>query len=121
MKRRKIIRISMMLLRNKIALLLTLIVSATTLFARPRLNDLNIQVVLSPNGDARITEVRKMDIDSEGTECYIVLGNLNGSSVDNLQVTDETGTVYENIGSWDIDRSRSWKTSKCGIVTKPDG
>lgn len=121
MKRRKIIRISMMLLRNKMALLLTLIVSATTLFARPRLNDLNIQVVLSPNGDARITEVRKMDIDSEGTECYIVLGNLNGSSVNNLQVTDETGTVYENIGSWDIDRSRSWKTSKCGIVTKRDG
>ena len=97
----------MRLSRNKAVLLLAFIVSATTLFARPRLNDLTIQVVLSPNGDAHITEVRQMDIDSEGTECYIVLGNLNGSSVNDLQVSDESGTVYENVGSWDIDRSRS--------------
>ena len=98
-----------------------LLVSATNLFAGPRLNDLNIRVELCPNGDARITEVRQMSIDSEGTECYIVLGNLNGSKVTDLQVTDETGAQFENIGSWDIDRSRSWKEGKCGIVSKHDG
>ena len=111
----------MRLSRNKLILLLMLLVSATNLFAGPRLNDLNIRVELCPNGDARITEVRQMSIDSEGTECYIVLGNLNGSKVTDLQVTDETGAQFENIGSWDIDRSRSWKEGKCGIVSKHDG
>ena len=98
-----------------------LLVSATNFFASPRLNDLNIRVELCPNGDARITEVRQMNIDSEGTECYIVLGNLNGSEVSDLRVTDETGAEYENVGKWDIERSRSWKEGKCGIVTKRDG
>ena len=41
--------------------------------ARPQLKDLDIRVVLSNNGDARITETRQMEIDSEGTECYIVI------------------------------------------------
>ena len=119
--KRKITPISMRLSRNKLILLLMLLVSATNLFAGPRLNDLNIRVELCPNGDARITEVRQMSIDSEGTECYIVLGNLNGSKVTDLKVTDETGAQFENIGSWDIDRSRSWKEGKCGIVSKHDG
>ena len=102
-------------------LLLVLLVSATALSARPYLNDLNIRVVLSHNGDARITEVRQMSIDSEGTECYIGLGNMSGSEVRDLTVSDETGLQFDNIGSWDIDRSRSWKEGKCGIVTKHGG
>ncbi len=97
---------------------LCLVVSA---LARPQLRDLDIRVVLSPQGDARITETRLMDIDSEGTECYIVLGNLNGSKVSDLQVTDETGVQYENQGEWDVNRSRGQKTGRCGIVTKRDG
>lgn len=102
-------------------LLLVLIASATNLFARPQLHDLDILVVLSKNGDARITETRKMSVDSEGTECYIPIGYLNGSEVRDLVVSDETDKTYENIGSWDIDKSRSWKTGKCGIVNKHDG
>lgn len=94
---------------------------SATLVARPHLNDLTIRVVLEQNGDARITETRQMDIDGEGTECYIVVGNLSGGEVRDLQVTDETGTVYENIGEWDVDRSRSWKENRCGIVTKSNG
>ncbi len=89
--------------------------------ARPQLKDLNIQVVLSRNGDARITETRQMTIDSEGTECYIVIGNLNGSDISDLTVSDETGLTFTNTGSWDIDRSRSWKEGKCGIVSKHNG
>lgn len=89
--------------------------------ARTQLHDLNIRVMLSKNGDAHITETRQMSIESEETECYIVVGNLNGSEIRNLQVTDETGTEYTNIGVWDINQSRSWKTGKCGIVTKRDG
>ena len=106
--------------RSKMVLLLVL-ASATTLFARPTLTRLDIKVVLSRNGDARITETRQMEIDSEGTECYIGMGTPEGSEIRDLTVTDETGYEYENIGSWDIDRSRSWKAGKCGIVMKHGG
>ena len=94
---------------------------ATGLSARPYLYDLNIRVVLSPNGDARITETRQMSIDSEGTECFIGLGNMGGSQIQDLTVSDETGRQFENIGEWDVDRSRGWKEGKCGIVYKPGG
>jgi len=109
-------------LRNKLLLILLLMAaSASSIVASPHLHSLDIRVVLSRNGDARITETRQMDIDSEGTECYIGLGNMGGSEVRDLQVSDENGTAFENVGSWDIDRSRSWKAGKCGIVYKHDG
>ena len=104
-----------------IAILFTFHFSLFTSEARPQLHNLDIHVVLSKNGDARITETRQMSIDSEGTECYIVIGNLNGSEVSDLIVSDETGLAFTNTGSWDIDRSRSWKEGKCGIVTKHNG
>lgn len=107
-------------LRSK-AVLLLMLVSTTSLFARPQLHRLEIRVVLSHTGDARITETRQMTIDSEGTECYIGMGVPEGSEVRDLQVTDETGLTFENVGLWDIDRSRSWKAGKCGIVAKHGG
>jgi hypothetical protein len=102
-------------------LLLVLLASATSLFARPQLHRLDIRVVLSRNGDARITETRQMSIDSEGTECYIGMGTPNGSEVLDLTVSDESGYVFENVGNWDVNRSRSWKAGKCGIVYKHGG
>ena len=62
-----------------------------------------------------------MSIDAEGTECYIGIGVPEGSAVRDLQVTDERGLAYENVGRWDIDQSRRWKAGKCGIVTKHGG
>ena len=106
--------------KNKIVLLL-LLLAATGATARPQLHDLNIQVVLSKNGDAHITEIRKMSIDSEGTECYIPIGDLNGSYIQDFMVTDESEQPYANIGDWDVSQSRSWKAGKCGIVTKHHG
>ena len=108
-------------LKSKMVLLLMLLASATSLFARPTLTRLDIKVMLSRNGDARITETRQMTIDSEGTECYIGIDTPEGSEIRDLTVTDETGYEFENIGSWDIDRSRSWKAGKCGIVMKHGG
>ena len=108
-------------LRSEWVLLLMMLASATRLSARPYLHSLDIRVVLSHNGDAHITETRVMDIDSEGTECYIGLGNMGGSEVRDLQVTDENGLEFTNIGNWDVDRSRDWKTGKCGIVYKHNG
>ena len=107
--------------RNSLIVWSLLLASTFSAFARPQLHDLNIRVALQPNGDAQITETRQMTIDSEGTECYIVIGNLGDSQLSDLSVTDETGRQYELQDSWDIDRSRDWKTGRCGIVTKRDG
>ena len=38
-----------------------------------------------------------------------------------LEVSDETGQSYTNLGSWDINQSRNWKAGKCGIVRKHNG
>ena len=107
-------------LSTKICLLLGLLVSATSVFSYPNLYDLNIKVVLSKNGDARITETREMYIDDEGTECYIGLANMGESQVKDLTVSDETGTRFINV-DWDVDETRDWKTYKCGIVTTSRG
>ena len=104
----------------KICLLLGLLISATSVFSRPSLNNLDIKVVLSKNGDARITETREMLIDDEGTECYIGLANMGESQVKDLTVSDETGTRFINV-DWDVDETRDWKTYKCGIVTTSRG
>ena len=106
---------------KKFLLIILLFTYHLSLFTSPLLRELNIRVVLSPNGDARITETRQMSIDSEGTECYIGLGNMGGSEVRDLTVSDETGLTFQNIGEWDVDRSRGWKEGKCGIVYKPGG
>ena len=76
-------------------MLLVLLASAINLSAYSSLNSLDIRVVLSRNGDAHITETRKMDIGWEGTECYIVIGNLEGSQIRDFMVKDETGHRYE--------------------------
>ena len=103
---------------RSVTFLLVLLVSTTMGFAKPRLHDLDIRVVLSKNGDAYITETRKMTVDGQGTECYIGLGNMHPSKVKDLSVSDETIPQYENIGTWKIKRSRSEKTGRCGIIEK---
>ena len=90
-------------------------------FAQHELHNLYIDVELQPNGDAYITETREMTVGTEGTECYIVIGNLNGSVVNDLSVSDETGREYEYIGLWNVNRSRNEKANKCGIVEKDNG
>ena len=76
---KRAILMTMKPLSIKICLLLGMLVSATSIFSRPTLHDLNIKVVLSKNGDARITETRLMTIDDMGTECYIGLANMGES------------------------------------------
>lgn len=106
---------------KRLWLLAGLLAVATMVTADPYLRNLDIQVELRDNGDAEITEMRQMSIDSKGTECYIVIGNLNGRDITDFYVTDENGQRYTNVGDWDVNRSREWKAGKCGIVRKSDG
>ena len=104
-----------------ITLALMLWASSAMVFAQSVLHDLDIRVELSRNGDARITETRQMTIDNQGTECYIGLGDMSPSTVKDLSVSDESRQRYENIGEWKVDRSRSEKAGRCGIVDKGNG
>ena len=101
--------------------LLILLTAALQAAAGPVLHNLEIEVSLKDNGDADIVETRTMTIDNEGTECYIVIGNLAGSNITDFRVTDESGAEYINEGRWNVDRTRIEKTQRCGIVTKSDG
>ena len=91
--------------RSSLWLVFLFLVSSLGVSAAPVLRNLQIQVVLHDNGDADIQEVRQMDIDSEGTECYIVIGHLNGSDIKDFSVTDETGQKYVNEESWNLGMS----------------
>ncbi len=104
-----------------IILSLVLLGFSTVAVSKPQLHDLDIRVELYKNGDARITETRQMTIDNEGTECYIGLGSMSPSTVKDLTVSDETGRQYQNIGEWKINRSRSEKAGRCGMVEKGNG
>ena len=96
-------------------------VGTISLWAQSYLNKLNVDVELQENGDAIITEIRRMDIDTDGSELYIVIGNLNGSKVTDFSVSDESGKEYVNVGDWNSSLSRTEKTEKCGIIRKSDG
>ena len=84
---------------------------------QPRLKSLDVDVTLKGNGDARVTETRKMIITSQGTECYIPLYNLKGIHIKDIAVTDETGVQYQVLDGWDISATRKEKSQKCGLVS----
>ena len=97
---------------------LLLMALATTVLANERLHDLNIRVVLSKDGDARITEIRRMTVDSEGTECYIPIGDTGRSMVTDLTVSDEQGKAYMPCEAWDVNWSREKKTASVAFWRK---
>lgn len=84
------------------------------------LNDMVVNAYIREDGSAHIQEIWDMNV-NEGTEVYKVFDNMGESRISNLQVKDENGFVYRNIGEWDVDASRSKKNGKCGLVTKSDG
>ena len=85
------------------------------------IRDVDIRVELEQDGSAWITQTWEAEAGSSGTEFYIPIGNLGPMTVDQLSVS-ENGLSFESQGKkWDVDRSRSWKTGKCGIVPKRDG
>ena len=83
--------------------------------------DLDINVAVNQDGSAVVTQRWTMRVDSENTEWYIPVENLGSMTIGSLSVTDN-GVPMQSLGDkWDVDRSRSWKTGKCGIVRKRNG
>jgi len=89
--------------------------------AAHRVDKLDIRVELQPDGSAWVNQTWDVRVTSDGTEWYIPVENLGPMTIGQLQVS-ENGTPFENLGDrWDVDRSRSWKAGKCGIVRKSKG
>lgn len=82
--------------------------------------DVDISVVLNDDGSAEICERWDLEL-SEGTEFYLVRENLGNIVISDLSVRDETGLVYVNEGSWNVNRTLSEKAGRCGISQKPTG
>jgi len=83
------------------------------------IHKMTIYTTLKDNGDAHIKEIWQMDV-HEGTEVYKVMKKMKDKKIQNLKVSDEKGTQYENIGAWDVDASREEKRNKCGLVKDGD-
>lgn len=81
-----------------------------------------IDVALADDGSARVRETWQIDVSGDITEWYRVVDNLGEMDVRSLRVRDEGGQWYRTEdGDWDVDRSRSQKAGRCGMVRKSDG
>lgn len=105
----------------RILCLIFLLAAALTASSGPKLHSIDIDVVLSMNGDAHITQIWQMTIDDKKTEGYIVINNMDGSRLRDISVTDETGCQYAYTSSWDINASRRQKMERCGLVETDKG
>lgn len=80
----------------------------------PAIHNIEINVVLTPEGDAQITEVWDVTVAS-GTEWYLRKDNMGEMAIENFRVSDETGTLYQDVGRWDVDKNITQKARKSGI------
>lgn len=74
----------------------------------------HIHAYVHEDGSATITEERKVHI-SEGTEMFIVIGNLGKSEIKDFTV-EENGETFTYVDDWDIDASLEDKRKKNGII-----
>ena len=86
----------------------------TTQVSANSINDIQMDVYIDANGNASVTEVWKVYL-SQGTEGYRPYTNLGNSTINNFSVSDETGTQYESLSSWNTNASFSQKAYKNGL------
>lgn len=82
----------------------------------------NIYVSLDSLGNAFISEIWKVNIDSDNTEWYLAKNGLAGGTVSDLRVFELFGGDREQEfitePGWDVNRSREAKAGRCGIIDK---
>ncbi|SET81546.1 Predicted membrane protein [Natronincola peptidivorans] len=82
-------------------------------------SDINVDVVIYEDGSAYITQTWNCNF-NEGTEGYIPIENLNGMSISEFLVSDESG-VYTYIEDWDVEAGFDEKAGKYGMVKTNKG
>lgn len=102
-----------------IAFLLIMLSTTSTFADEHKLETLDINVFINEDGSAIIKERRLANL-KEGTENYIIIGNLGKSEITDFKVF-ENGKQYEFKDNWNIDDSREEKVFKNGIINTSGG
>ena len=84
------------------------------------IKNIDIDVYIDNNGNAVVTEVWDVKL-TNGTEGYRACKKIGNSEITNFSVTDQTGTIYQNISMWDTSADFESKAYKCGINTILNG
>jgi len=93
--------------------------SSSAVYANNRIGKQLIDVTLHKDGSASIKETRTAVLE-EGTENFIVIGNLGKSEIKDFTVK-ENGKPYQYVKNWDSSASREQKANKNGIIETGDG
>ena len=100
---------------------LTLLLAQALCAREQKVRDVDINITLIKNGNIVIHERWDVDTGDKITEWYLVRENLGDIGIDRFSVYDGDNDKLEDIGEWDVNRSRQEKAGKYGIVHKPDG
>jgi uncharacterized membrane protein YgcG len=84
-----------------------------------KLENLSVNVFIHTDGSAKITEKRIATL-SEGTENYLVIGNLGKSTIKDFVVMED-GETFQYMDNWEIEASLGEKAFKNGIIKTKDG
>ena len=96
--------------------------SAPVLPAREqRVRDVDINITLIKNGNIVVHERWDVDTGDGITEWYLVRENLGDIEIERFSVYDGDNDKLQDVGEWDVNRSREQKAGKYGIVHKTDG
>ena len=102
--------------------LAVVILSAPALPAREqKVRDVDINITLIKNGNIVVHERWDVDTGDGITEWYLVRGNLGDIEIERFSVYDGDNDKLQDVGEWDVNRSRAEKAGKYGIVHKADG
>ena len=106
-------------MKRLIAGIFILVMSMSHALADNTVRSVDVKAMLDSLGNARICETWSVNIDSSDSEWYLSLSNLGNGRISNLGVRDLIDDhVYLTEDSWNVDRTRSLKAGKCGIVRK---
>ena len=86
-----------------------------------RVRDVDINITLIKNGNIVIHEKWDVNTGDKITEWYLVRENLGDIEINRFSVYDGDNDKLEDIGEWDVNRSRAEKAGKYGIVHKSNG
>ncbi len=85
-----------------------------------KMNDLQVNIELNEQGNAHITEIWDVYVDS-GTELYKTEYELGNMNITNFVVKDESNTIFEYTDNWNINGSINEKKQKNGFYHSTNG
>ena len=84
------------------------------------IKNIDMDVYIDNNGNATVTEVWNVKSTS-GTEGYKTYTDIGNSEISNFSVTDQTGTTYQSLSTWNTSASFNSKAYKNGLHTISNG